>query len=288
VWTAMLTMYNYARHHDVPFCASGWSSRLDHKGNGSALFRFIGGRLYGPPPMDSEVSNARRIKQECNQVLSRQVREEVRYFYRHAEDPKPELTYFAGENPAALRVAWHVRRGDIFDSCDSDCGWRLLNDAQIKHGMSVLRQKYGDKLQRIHLFTDGRPDEFKDILNFCSAKSLSCELHAGQSGDVAADFHHMASADVLVMARSTFSGMAGVINTKDVFDAHALAEEPLENLTRARPAQALSDDERASRLLMVQMRKAEREGRGVAELIGPVGRICPDDPGGGPAVGRKP
>mmetsp|Transcript_102174 Transcript_102174/g.266652 ORF Transcript_102174/g.266652 Transcript_102174/m.266652 type:complete len:95 (+) Transcript_102174:535-819(+) len=91
----------------------------------------------------------------------------------------------------------------------------------------------------------------------------------------------MASADVLVMARSTLSGMAGVINTKDVSDAHALAEEPLDNLTLARPAQALSDDEKASHLLMVQMRKAEREGRGVAELVGPIGRICP---GGGPTI----
>jgi hypothetical protein len=284
VWTAMLTLYNYARHHNVTFCASGWNSRLDHKVNGSALFRFIGGRLYGPPPKDNEVPNARRINQKCNQVLSPHVREEVRYFYRHAGDPKPELTYFAREFPGALRVAWHVRRGDIIDNCESKCSWRLLNDAQIKHGMSVLMQKYGDKFQSIHLFTDGRPDEFKDVLNFCSAKRLSCELHTGQSGDVAADFHHMASADVLVMARSTLSGMAGVINTRDVFDAHALAEEPLENLTRTRLVHPFSDDERASHLLMVQMRKAEREGKGVAELMGPVGRICPDEPGGGPII----
>jgi len=300
-WTAMLTLYNYARNHNISFCASGWNSRLDRDVNGSALFSFIGGRLYGPPPRDNKASNARRMSQTCNQVLSRQVREEVRYFYWHAEDPKPELTYFAGDDPASLRVAWHVRRGDVLDSCESNCGWRLLNDAQIKHGMDVLRHRYGDRLQRIHIFTDGRPDEFKDVLHFCSAKNLSCELHAGQSlptsaveraagigqsavekRDVAADFHHMASADVLVMARSTFSGMAGVINAKDVFDAHALAEEPLENLTRARLAQALSDDKKASHLLVVQMRKAEREGKGVAELIGPIGRICPDEPGGDP------
>mmetsp|Transcript_102174 Transcript_102174/g.266653 ORF Transcript_102174/g.266653 Transcript_102174/m.266653 type:complete len:83 (+) Transcript_102174:311-559(+) len=63
----MLTVYNYARLHNVTFCASPWNSRLDHKGDGSALFRFIGGHLYGPPPKDSDVSNSRKISQKCNQ-----------------------------------------------------------------------------------------------------------------------------------------------------------------------------------------------------------------------------
>merc|ERR1712151_1020491 len=98
-------------------------------------------------------------------------REEVRYFYWHAEPPKPELVHFKG--------AWHVRHGDILDNCKSGCEWRLLNDNQLKHGVSVLKQKFGSKLQKILLFTGGQPEEFKEVLLFCSKLGLGCELHTG-------------------------------------------------------------------------------------------------------------
>jgi len=279
VWTAMLTVYNYARTHDIPFCTYSWDAHLDHNGNGGQLFKFIGGRQYGPKPK----GKAMNINQKCNQQLSPQVREEVRHFYWHAEDPKPELVYYEGQSPSALKVAWHVRHGDILDLCEKSCAWRLLTDEQIKHGMKALKQKYGGKLQRINIFTDGKLKEFTDVLAFCGKMGLECKIHAGDSEDIKVDFHHMVAADVLVMARSTLSGMAGVINSKDVLDAHALAEEP-SSLVAVTGAKALSDDEKAKHLLRVQMNKAQFEGKGVAQLIGPLGRICPDDPDGGPII----
>lgn len=273
-WTAMLSVYNYARTHNITFCATAFGS-LDHGTTGGDMFSFIGGRIYGPKPR----GNARRFNQKCSQILSPQVREEARHFYWKAAEktPKPNLTYFHDEGKGSMRFVWHVRRGDVTDGKCLGCEWRLLTDAQIKRGLTALKSKYRSKLETVHLITDGRPAEFGQVIQSCNQMGVKCKLHAGNAGDIKTDFHHMVMADVLVMAHSTLSGMAGVISTNEVYDAHELADSGGSPRARMAEPVPLSDEGKAKHLWMVQTQKARHEAKD-AEMIGPVGHMCADDP----------
>ena len=126
-----------------------------------------------------------------------------------------------GGEKLLLSVAVHIRRGDIVKK-HSKNGMikRLVPCAHFAKVIAWLRtidtlEEIGGKVRPIawdvHIFSQGKMEEFTEITEIIHVDPENVlTFHLDE--DVFETFHHLASADVLVMSRSDFSFVAGLLS----------------------------------------------------------------------------
>jgi len=113
--------------------------------------------------------------------------------------PKPVLDGFS---PAQLNIALHVRRGDV--GSGGRFSERFTGDDEVLAFHDALRGRLaGWPEVKVRLFSQGKAEDFRAFAE------RGIELHLDE--DVFTTFHHLVSADVLLVAKSSFSYLAGVI-----------------------------------------------------------------------------
>lgn len=113
--------------------------------------------------------------------------------------PKPALEGFS---PGSLNVALHVRRGDVGSA--GRFSERFTGDDDVLAFHDALRARLADWPDvKMRLFSQGDPADFRAFAE------RGIELHLDE--DVFTTFHHLVRADVLLVAKSSFSYLAGVI-----------------------------------------------------------------------------
>ena len=110
---------------------------------------------------------------------------------------KPDIGYNKNYNNIAL----HIRRGDV-------------NNKKYPSRFST-NQQYIDLLKKmnldnsiIHIFSEGEENDFQDIVEAFS--EIKIVMHINE--EIQLTFHHLVMADVLVLAKSSFSYCAGLLN----------------------------------------------------------------------------
>lgn len=129
------------------------------------------------------------------------------YFYNNYILELFREIYFSREKPNTIynkkmnNIALHIRRGDV-------------NKIKYPSRFSS-NQQYIDLLKKmnldnsiIHIFSQGKESEFKDIVS--SFPNNITILHINEN--IQLTFHHLVMSDVLVVAKSSFSYCAGLLN----------------------------------------------------------------------------
>jgi len=101
-----------------------------------------------------------------------------------------------------LTVAVHVRRGDV-----NPIDWphRFTRDEVILHQVQQISAALGNRAHEIHLYSEGEPAQFEIFRARANAI-----LHLSE--DVFDSIDAMIDADVLVMAKSSFSYVAALLS----------------------------------------------------------------------------
>uniref|UniRef100_A0AB39JFH8 Uncharacterized protein n=1 Tax=Florenciella sp. virus SA2 TaxID=3240092 RepID=A0AB39JFH8_9VIRU len=114
---------------------------------------------------------------------------------------KPELSYDTSYNNIAL----HIRRGDVnlkkYPSryTSNEQYIELLKKMNLDNGV-------------IHIFSEGEEKSFQDIVDaFPNNKFM---MHINEN--IQSTFHHFVMADVLILAKSSFSYCAGLLNENTI------------------------------------------------------------------------
>ena len=110
---------------------------------------------------------------------------------------KPALVY----NKNVTNIAIHIRRGDVNPNKYPS---RFISN---EHYVQLLKKMNLDN-SVIHIFSEGSVKDFEDIItNFPESKFV---MHINEN--IQMSFHHMVMADVLIVAKSSFSYCAGLLN----------------------------------------------------------------------------
>ena len=111
----------------------------------------------------------------------------------------------------SLTIAIHLRRGDIMPG--NRFGRYEPDDAALRAVRRLLRAvaPLGRPLT-INLYSEGEAEQFRAFAD------LGCQLHI--STDAFESLHNLAAADVLLMGRSSFSMLAGLLSTGLVITPH--------------------------------------------------------------------
>ena len=102
-----------------------------------------------------------------------------------------------------LQIAVHLRRGDVSATQNTD---RYTPDEKILSLIEQLTQALRN-LNRpfeFHIYSQGSPE------NFSAYEQLGCHVHLNQ--DALNDLLALSQADILVIAKSSFSYVAGLLN----------------------------------------------------------------------------
>lgn len=137
----------------------------------------------------------------------------MRKRYLSATLPKKTSDAFAATRSDAVRVAVHIRRGDVgISSFGHSSISRYTNNTQVLASMQLVERdiRANNKSQDaiFHIYSEGKPEAFADLVRaYGNARVF---LHLG--GDIKVSFHDMVSADVLIMAKSSFSYAAALLS----------------------------------------------------------------------------
>lgn len=102
-------------------------------------------------------------------------------------------------------VAIHIRRGDVFNGGRHGSRYST-NDEYI----SLLSKHNWPENVQLHIFSEGKDDDFQDILKIYPYTKLHI------SKNIQFTFHCLVEADVLIMSKSSFCYSAALLNNKKV------------------------------------------------------------------------
>jgi hypothetical protein len=183
----------------------------------SEMFRWVGGSEFGPPAT-SQTSLLERDKWRTfdlhsheQQHLFEEAQKRIRdYYFEHTRHYNESLDLFGEGSGASEKVAWHIRRGDVGsgNGLDIEAERRYISDDEISQGLIALYKAYAVRV--IHFFSEGDEADFQLITHTCAALGIECVWHLNSS--LLATHYSLSIADILVMARSSFSGTAGFLN----------------------------------------------------------------------------
>lgn len=108
-----------------------------------------------------------------------------------------------------VSISFHIRRGDILGLKDerSDVKYqRFLPESYYVAMATAIKHVFGNRAFRIHVLSDGKPEDFSEL-----RVVAGLEWHGGL--DAQSTFRLLAASDLLVMGRSGFSFLAGLINS---------------------------------------------------------------------------
>ncbi len=117
---------------------------------------------------------------------------------------KPLLTLF---DKNKRHIALHIRRGDVNIKRYPS---RYTRNSEY---VNIINKMDLDPINDvIHIFSQGEEDDFNDIKN--SLQSYTIVFHINEN--VQETFHYMVSADILVVAKSSFSYCAALLNKNTI------------------------------------------------------------------------
>lgn len=117
---------------------------------------------------------------------------------KYQSSPKPLL---ANKPAGAIEIAIHLRRGDVGRSGRFSERFTPLD--AVLPGLRRMLAAMKGRSSEIHVFSQGDPGDFTDLVE------LGAVLHLDE--DPFVSFHHMVRADVLFVAKSTFSYLAALL-----------------------------------------------------------------------------
>jgi hypothetical protein len=152
------------------------------------------------------------------------VRDALRSELRARYWRSPKAAIPSHRAPTGFTTAIHMRRGDV--STTRHAG-RYVEDPVMLRAIARLRKAVAPlgRPLTINLYSEGTPDEFRAFAD------LGCRLHISE--DAFESFHNMVTADILMIASSSFSRVAGLLCEGIVID-HARHSSRLSNWMRRR------------------------------------------------------
>jgi hypothetical protein len=145
---------------------------------------------------------------EWDQYYGRQygVMNDIRKKFHNAKARQNDRLIYAKEN---FNIAVHVRRGDIVaDAMTGDAGANIRwqdSDYFVNVLSEVLKTLPADRPIVIHLFSQGKPDDFRDFNQFENIR-FHMDMNPRDS------FLHMVYADLLITSKSSFSYKPALLN----------------------------------------------------------------------------
>jgi len=118
-----------------------------------------------------------------------------RKFYKYT---KPNTNIYNGNE---INIAVHLRRGDVSKSDEN----RFTNNLQIFQLIQQLNKLFSDSSTsfKIHIFSQGKEEEFTELKQYAS-------VHL--NGNIFDDFMYLTKADILFMAKSSYSYCAALLS----------------------------------------------------------------------------
>jgi len=145
------------------------------------------------PPQGLGKASTFSAETEVDTYFTPEVRAELRAMYWST--PKPV------ETDKLCQVAFHVRRGDVSAGHSPE---RFTSNEAI---VEAINLNFAHKT--VCIFSEGSPSDFGKI------QQMKVRFHL--NGDALTAFHNLVSAPELVIAKSSFSFSAGVLNSGNVF-----------------------------------------------------------------------
>lgn len=123
----------------------------------------------------------------------------IRQKYKQSTIPK--ISYF---NPRIVNVAVHIRRGDVSNQGPNQN--RYTDSERIQQAIEqvILALTSMNLPFKIHLYSQGVEEDFAEF------SSDFIEFHLDECPFIT--FHHLVSADILIMAKSSFSYSAALLS----------------------------------------------------------------------------
>tara|TARA_B100000927_G_scaffold151811_1_gene122352 strand:+ start:2117 stop:4018 length:1902 start_codon:yes stop_codon:yes gene_type:complete len=110
---------------------------------------------------------------------------------------KPHINY----NECFKNIALHIRRGDVNQNKYPS---RFISNEEY----ITLLKKIDLSNSIIHIFSEGKNEDFQDIINYFPENNF--EMHLNEN--IQKTFHYLVMADILVLSKSSFSYCAGLLN----------------------------------------------------------------------------
>ncbi|KAL1530594.1 hypothetical protein AB1Y20_001494 [Prymnesium parvum] len=200
-YAAMISTYSWAIRHGLTYCVTPWR-RMEHHANASALFEFVGGHRFGPAATDSTAAVTEKHAELAREPLrngSAWHRAARAHYYATA---KPRLAW----RTAGPHLAVHIRRGDVTHRMPG----RFVSNGLVAQCVMGVLSRMARK-PSVHVFSQGAAADFGSVL-----KLPRVQLHLNEPLEVT--FHHLVSADVLIMAKSTLSDCAAFLSGGRLFE----------------------------------------------------------------------
>ena len=216
-----------APFHELPhFTAHGAQMLL----GADELFQFVGGPFYGPaahPTTPQKRTATVEIARLAPDLLPyRQVAAQVRAWYDAAPRPKPKLKFFGRSD---FNVVLHVRRGDVAPGGAVPKPGLVTPDEVIAACVQdVMRASPPNAV--LHVYSQGKPTDFtfletwrprlhieESVPAFRKAQEPVAASRKAQTYAIESMFHHMVSADALIIASSQLSLVAGYLTRGKVY-----------------------------------------------------------------------
>lgn len=136
--------------------------------------------------------------------------EQIDWIFRdkYHDTPKPATVWYS---PDEWNVAIHVRRGDALEVRHSA---RVTDNGTIQKILCGILPQCANpekKTLRLHVMSEGTAEDFA----FVGDLGVPTSLHLDECPF--STLHHLVMADTLVLSKSTFSYVAGILNPGQVF-----------------------------------------------------------------------
>lgn len=199
-YSAMISVYAWSVMMNMTYCHTPWK-QMAHGVNASKMFSFVGGHLYG-----DRANNSKSVNVEPTHAV---IKGKYRYFPKIAKDvgnhyftsPKPRLEW----NSSETNLAVHIRRGDVNERNKN----RWTEPSAIARCIGLIQKRHGPC--RLHIFTEGSAG-LEYLLPFNPTFYIDT--------DVQTAFHHMVMADILVIAKSSFTWAAAFLSNATIYAPH--------------------------------------------------------------------
>jgi hypothetical protein len=205
-----------APFHVVPhFSAKGADVQL----GALDLFSFVGGPGFGPvarpetPRKYTAEEDIARLAPDLQPYHL--VAPQVRAWYDAAPLRKPTPHF----RRSTFNGALHIRRGDVAPGGAVPKPHLVISDADIAACVAtVMRQVPSSAV--LHIYSQGNESDFTFLDRWrprLHAEQHTQETSEAQTLAIKSVFHHMVSADALIIARSSLSRVAGFLSRGRVF-----------------------------------------------------------------------
>lgn len=111
-----------------------------------------------------------------------------------------------------INIALHIRRFTKTDCCNADVRELYIKgnkfDLYYYNMIVVLKNIFKDKLKEFHIFTQIDDDEYNMFEHYFKLEDEYSKIILHKGNNTLSDLHHMITADIFVMAKSSLSVIA--------------------------------------------------------------------------------